>query len=213
MSVEEAISTVPWKIFTSISRLALRLVGVSTWPSSLYSLIGAIMLSNPLRSLWNYRSYGILRTRWSGQNCRADCRDLFEMEITHVVAEEFSLQSGTSIANRLPNGVQDSPDHDGLIDDTITDKSLCLDKIYEGLTIPIKRSAHHDWNVRRWAWSGLGLTVNIKKNVKLEDMYEPYLIRAALSCGPDRARMTARLMNTCYPYSFAARKRTKTRCA
>ena len=88
---------------------------------------------------------------------------------------------------------------DGLIDDTITDKALSmLDVDHEGLDyVDQKDPAYHDWDVRRWpgrAWDFIGQYCRRARTV--EDMYEPYLIQKALSCGPGQgAWRPARPMN------------------
>ena len=125
------------------------------------------------------------------------------MEITHEAAEELSLRSrGTPrIANRLLKRVRDFAQimGDGLIDDTITDKALSmLDVDHEGLDYVDQKILRTMIEMYGGGPVGLGtLSVNIaEERETVEDMYEPYLIQKALSCGPGQgAWRPARPMN------------------
>ncbi len=207
MSVEEVL-TAPWKIFTSTLWLALG--EKAECPSDLSSFhfdwgvtTRAVCCLVLCALCFGITGHGILWARWFGQRLSSGPPRIFEMEITHGCRR--ASQSRDSIANRCSNGCAICPDHGrhGLIDDTITDKSLyAVDVDHEGLDYVDQKIQVPAIEMYGGGPIGLGtLSVNIAGiwERPLRHMYEPYLIQRLIMDSGQGAWRPARPMNTCYP--------------
>ena len=149
-----------------------------------FTLIGAGMLSNPLRARFGITGHMEYYAHADLTEIVERTADIFEMEITHEAASELALRSrGTPrIANRLLKRVRDFAQimGNGVIDDIITDKALTmLDVDHEGLDYVDQKILRTMIEMYSGGPVGLGtLSVNIaEERETVEDMYEPYLIQ------------------------------------
>ena len=168
------------------------------------------------RSFWNYGAHGILWARWSWQRLSSGPPKSLRWRLPTEAAEELSLRSRGLLG--LPigcsNGCAILPRSWAMAWLTIplpTRPSLCWMWTMKGWTMSIKRSCVPWLKCTAVARSGLGLlSVNIaEERETVEDMYEPYLIQKALSCGTRTGRVATR---KAYEHLVTLQWRLERRC-